>query len=89
MSVERRRERRRIHALTPSPASTAARRAFASWLTTSKRLPPWLSIATSSGPKSRMRNFHNDSGFRSSRSTSSICSIQVVSSAAVPPTIAR
>ena len=44
---------------------------------------------TTSGPKPRTRNFHSDSGFRSSMSTSSIASTQVVSSAAVPPMIAR
>jgi len=48
-----------------------------------------LSIATSNGPKSLMENFHSDSGLRSSRSTSSIRRIHVVSSAAAPPTMAR
>jgi len=37
----------------------------------------------------RTRNLHSDSGLTSSRSTSSIASIHVVSSAAVPPMIAR
>src|SRR5690606_32955904 len=75
--------------VTPSEASTAARRESTSSRTVSYRLPPWLYMATSSGPKSRMRNFQSDSGLRSSRSTSSMRSIQVVSSAAVPPMMAR
>src|SRR5690606_11868577 len=78
-----------LHQFAPNEARTASRRLCTSLLTSSYKELPWLSMATSSGPKSRMRNFHSDSGFRSSRSTSSICSIQVVSNAAVPPTMPR
>src|SRR6185312_1138798 len=78
----------RVHA-APMLASTAARRAAASALTCACSELPCESIVTSSGPKPLMRNFHSDSGCRSSRSTSSIASIQVVSSAAAPPTMAK
>ena len=44
------------HHAAPSFSSTAWRRRAASSLTLAKRLPPWLSIATSSGPKPFMRN---------------------------------
>src|SRR5690606_5558151 len=77
------------HRVTPRLASTAWRRSATSCATCSYSDAPWLSMATSNGPKSRMRNFHSDSGFRSSRSTSSMHSIHVVSRAAVPPTMAR
>src|SRR5690606_20100107 len=73
----------------PSEARISSRRLLTSPFTSSYSEPPWLSMATSKGPRSRMRNFQSDSGLRSSRSTSSICSIQVVSSAAVPPTMPR
>src|SRR5262249_20351928 len=78
-----------IFVFTPNAASAAARFARASASTDSYRLPPRLSMATRNGPKPRMRNCHRLSGFRSSRSTSSIASIHVVSNAAVPPMIAR
>src|SRR5690606_26359115 len=54
----------RAYALAPTPsaARTFARRSRAAWATSVYRLPPWLSIATSSGPKPFTRNFQSDSG---------------------------
>src|SRR5262249_14237331 len=81
-----------VHALrseAPSLARTSSRRANAAALTAACSEPPCESMLTSSGPKPLMRNFHRLSGCRSSMSTSSIASIQVVSSAAAPPTTAR
>ncbi len=46
--------RQSSQAFTPSDRSTSARRACASLATCRTGLPPWLSIATSSGPKSRI-----------------------------------
>ena len=44
------------HHAAPSFSSTAWRRRAASSFTLANRLPPWLSIATSSGPKPFTRN---------------------------------
>src|SRR6185436_16384503 len=44
---------------TPRSRNTCARAACASCFTISYALPSTLSIATSSGPKSRTRNFHS------------------------------
>src|SRR6185295_6709595 len=79
------------HALHAAPMllRIASRRLATSFWLSANSEPPCESMPTSSGPKCLMRNRHRLSGCRSSRSTSSISSIQVVSSAAAPPTMAR
>src|SRR5262245_54791958 len=57
-------------------ARTSSRREAAAALMSRWSEPPCESIVTSSGPKPWMRNFHKHSGLSSSKSTSSIASIQ-------------
>ena len=75
--------------VSPRSRYTSRIRLAASSRTCAYKLPPCESIATVSGPSSRVRSCQTHSGMRSSRYTASMASIWIVWSAAAPPTMAR
>ncbi len=74
---------------TCHPAASRSTRSRLCAAISSCRLPPWVSMATNSGPRPRTRNRQRHSGIRCSQYTASISSICRVSTEAAPPTTAR